>query len=142
MDPKQILLVEDNPADVGLVRQALSEHHVHCDLRVLSDGQAVIKLIDRLDIDFKASCPDLLLLDLSLPKYDGRAILKYLRASERCGRIPVIILTASDLIEDRLTAERNAALHYFQKPASRDEFMQLGMIVKDVIGGNGASRLE
>jgi CheY-like chemotaxis protein len=131
--------VEDNPADVELVREALREHNVHCELRVLSDGKAVIDFINNLDADMSVSCPDLLLLDLALPKFDGRIVLKYLRASERCGRIPVIILTSSDLIVDREIAEKNAALHYFQKPASQDQFMRLGGIVKAVIAGNGAA---
>jgi CheY-like chemotaxis protein len=139
LTPSQILLVEDNPADVELVREALREHNVHCELRVLSDGKAVIDFINNLDADMSVSCPDLLLLDLALPKFDGRIVLKYLRASERCGHIPVIILTSSDLIVDREIAEKNAALHYFQKPASQDQFMRLGGIVKAVIAGNGAA---
>jgi CheY-like chemotaxis protein len=138
LTPSQILLVEDNPADVALVREALREHNLHCELQVLSDGHALIDLINSLDADYKISCPDLLLLDLSLPRYDGRAILKYLRTSERCGRTPVVIVTSSDWLEDRETAEKHAALHYFQKPASHDQFMQLGEIVKAVIAGNEA----
>jgi len=138
MDPalsRQIVLAEDNPADVGLVREALREYHVDCDLHVIPDGQEVLAFIDRLEADSKLPCPDLLLLDLSLPKHDGRHILRYLRSSERCGRTPVVVLTGSDGVDDRAAAEKNAALHYFRKTASLDQFLRLGGIVKAVIGG-------
>lgn len=131
---RQIILAEDNPSDVRLVREALREHAVHCDLRVISDGAEVLAFIDRLDADSKQSCPDLLLLDLSLPKYDGGYILKYLRSRERCAQIPVVVMTSSDWIADRENAEKNAALHYFRKPSSLDQFLHLGIIVKEVIG--------
>lgn len=133
--PSQIVLAEDNPADVGLVLEAFREHQVHCTLRVLSDGQQVLAFIDSLESNNHLPCPDLLLLDLSLPKHDGREVLSYLRASERCGRTPVVVMTSSDWIEDRRTAEKHAAVHYFRKPSSLDEFLQLGTIVKDVITG-------
>jgi CheY-like chemotaxis protein len=129
----QIVLAEDNPADVGLVREALREHKIHCELRVISDGEEAMAFIDRLDLDAKLPCPDLLLLDLHLPKRDGGEILKHLRESERCGQTPVVILTSSDSTRDQQIAEKNAAIHYFRKPSSLGEFMQLGTIVKGVI---------
>ena len=133
--PSHIILAEDNPGDVMLVREALREHNVHCDLQVISDGHEVLKFIDRLDADNKIPCPELMLLDLSLPKYNGREILKHLRASERCSRTPVIVLTSSDWSGDRESVDMNAATHYFRKTCSLDQFMQLGGIVKGAIGG-------
>ncbi|HEY2843786.1 MAG TPA: response regulator [Bryobacteraceae bacterium] len=130
---RQIVLAEDNPADVGLVREALREHHVACDLRVIADGEEVLAFLARLDRDNRLPCPDLLLLDLSLPRYDGREILKYLRASERCGQTPVVVLSSSDWIEDREAAAKNAAVHYFKKPSSLAQFLKLGVIIKDVM---------
>jgi DNA-binding response OmpR family regulator len=129
----QIILAEDNPADVGLVREAFREHDIQCDLRVLSDGGEVLRFINSLDADAKLPCPDLVLLDLYLPKYDGRHLLKHLRASERCGQTPVVVLTSSDRLEDRYDAEKNAAIHYFRKPSSLAQFMKLGTVVKDII---------
>ena len=76
----------------------------------------------------------LLLLDLHLPKRDGNEVLTHLRASERCGRTPVVVLTSSDAAWDRERAEKNAAIHYFRKPSSLEEFLRLGKIVKEVIG--------
>lgn len=128
-----ILLAEDNPADVGLVREALREHHVDCELRVIGDGEQVLSFIDRLDLDSKLPCPDILLLDMHLPKRDGNEVLTHLRASERCAKTPVVILTSSESPKDLESAENNAAIHYFRKPSSLVQFMQLGTIVKDVI---------
>jgi CheY-like chemotaxis protein len=132
--PCQIVLAEDNPADIMLVRRALEEHHVHCDLHVLSDGEDAVSFIDGLDVDSKLPCPDLLLLDLYLPKRDGNEVLGHLRASQRCGQIPVVVLTSSDATWDRENAAKNHATHYFRKPSSLDKFMLLGRIVKEVIG--------
>jgi CheY-like chemotaxis protein len=87
-----------------------------------------------LDLDITLPCPDLLLLDLHLPKRDGDEILKHLRASERCAQTPVVILTSSDPMWGRQTADREAALHYFRKPASLGQFLLLGRLVKEVIG--------
>jgi len=130
--PYHIVLAEDNPADVGLVRVALREHAVDCDLRVISDGEAVVSFINGLDRDSELPCPDLVLLDLHLPKRDGNEILRHLRASERCWRTPVVMLTSSDARLDR-QHEKKATTHYFQKSSSLDQFLQLGRMVKEVI---------
>lgn len=131
--PCHILLAEDNPADVGLVREALREHQVKCELRVICDGEQVLSYIDRLDLDSELPCPDLFLLDMYLPKRDGNEVLTHLRASERCAKTPVVILTSSDSPKDHESAERNAAIHYFRKPSSLAQFLLLGNIVKDAI---------
>lgn len=131
--PCHILLAEDNPADVGLVREVLREHKVHCDLRVICDGEQMLSFIDRLDRESDLPCPDLLLLDLHLPKRDGNDVLRYLRASERCARTPVVVFTSSDSPSDHESAERHAVIHYFRKPSSLVQFLQLGTIIIDVI---------
>lgn len=131
--PCHILLAEDNPGDVGLVREALREHKIHCDLRVICDGEQVLSFIDRLDCESDLPCPDLLLLDLHLPKRDGNEVLRHLRASERCARTPVVVFTSSDSPRDYESADRHAVIHYFRKPSSLVQFLQLGTIVKEVI---------
>ncbi len=131
--PCHIVLAEDNPADLGLVRHALREHQVECDLHVIGDGDEVVSFINDLGRDSDVPCPNLLLLDLHLPKKDGREILKHLSASERCGQTPVVVLSSSDALGDHRYAETNAAIHYFRKPSSLGEFMQLGIIVRAVI---------
>jgi len=131
--PCQIVLAEDNPADVGLVRYALSKHDVQCELRVISDGEQALAFIDDLDLNSGLPCPDLFLLDLHLPKRDGHEILQHLRASGRCGQTPVVMLSASEAPSDVENAEKCGAVHYFRKPPSLGQFMQLGIIVKQVI---------
>lgn len=130
---RHILLAEDNPSDVLLVREALQEHHIECKLHVMADGEEAMTFIDQLDAQGSTPCPDLLLLDWHLPKRDGEEIMRHLRASERCAQTPVIILTASDSPNHRQVAERNAALHYFRKSASFDTFMEIGVLVKQVL---------
>jgi chemotaxis family two-component system response regulator Rcp1 len=138
MDPSHavshIVLAEDNPADVGLVREALRKHNVYCELRVISDGEAAVDFIDSLDIDVSLACPDLLLLDLYLPKRDGREILTRLRESGRCSRIPVVVLTSADWVRNEPVFESDGSLQYFVKPMSLNQYLDLGRIVKEVIG--------
>ncbi|HUB79355.1 MAG TPA: response regulator [Bryobacteraceae bacterium] len=130
---RYILLAEDNPADVALVRVALEDRAVDCELELVSDGQKAMEFLDQLDADSKLACPSLFLLDLHLPKHDGVEVMIRLRASPRCGRTPVVILTSSDSPQDMEDAERHAALHYFRKPCSLDEFLALGDIVKRIM---------
>ena len=137
--PTQIVLAEDNATDVLMVREVLNRHNIHCDLKVLEDGDEALAFIDKLDLDSESPCPDLLLLDLHLPKRDGEEVLRYLRGSERCAQTPVVVLTSSDSPHDRESAEKNAALHYFRKPITVNQFMALGLIVKEVIARASAS---
>jgi chemotaxis family two-component system response regulator Rcp1 len=127
---RQILLAEDNPADVFLVREALRRGEIECDLRVIADGEEAISFIDGVDADSKRPGFDLLLLDMHLPRRDGEYILSHLRASERSSRTPVIVMTSSDSPADKRKVERHAPVQFFRKPASLDEFMELGMVVK------------
>jgi CheY-like chemotaxis protein len=130
---RYILLAEDNPADVLLVREAIDNRALNCEIRVISDGERVLQFIERIEADRALPLPQLILLDLNLPKRDGAAILKSLRASERCGQTPVVILTSSDSPRDEENATRFAALHYFRKGTSLEQFMKLGDIVNDII---------
>jgi CheY-like chemotaxis protein len=129
----QIVLAEDNPADVGLVRHVLRAHAIDCDLRVISDGEEVLSFITGLDLNTTMRCPDLLLLDLHLPKRDGKEVLEHLRTSERCRQTPVVIFTSSDQGADCSIAGWAPALRYFRKPVSLAQFMRLGIVIKEVI---------
>ena len=129
----EILLAEDSAADVTFVREALKEHGITCSLHVLRDGEQAIKFIQSRDIDLKQPCPDLLLLDMHLPKRDGEDILRTLRSTDRCAQTPVIVMTSSASPQVQEAAEKNAVLHYFRKPSSLAEFLRLGIIVKDVL---------
>ena len=129
-----ILLVEDNPADAGLVRMALEEHGVEGDIFVVTDGETAIQLIGDLDAQ-PVDCLDLAIIDLNLPKKPGRVVLERIRRSERCKAIPVVILTSSDAEQDRADAVRLGANHYLRKPSKLEEFLDLGTVFKQILGG-------
>jgi CheY-like chemotaxis protein len=131
-----ILLAEDSAADIGIVRIALRDQGLDHVLHVARDGEEAISFIEKADNDRKAPGPDLLLLDMHLPKYNGEEILKCLRSTERYAQIPVVIMTSSDAPADHDLAQKHAALFYFRKPSRLDEFMQLGAIVRDILTKN------
>lgn len=128
-----ILLAEDNPADVFLVRQAMAEASLSRELLVVDDGELAVDFIDGLDADEVAACPELLLLDLNLPKKSGEEVLAHLRQSRRCAHIPVIILTSSSSQRDQENTARLGANFFFTKPNDLDAFLRLGPILQDVL---------
>jgi CheY-like chemotaxis protein len=127
-----IVLVEDNPADVALVREAFYEGGLEYNLTVLSDGEKALQLIERLDRERK-TCPDLLLLDIGLPKKGGFEVLERMRASTQCARVPVVILTSSNAQEDQDTAAKLGVTLYIRKPDRLDDFIQLGSVFKQIL---------
>lgn len=125
-----MVVVEDNPTDVFLIKEAIVAHGLDVDLRVFKDGEEAIHLIASLDENGDEPCPGLLLLDINLPRTDGLEVLGRLRGSKRCAHIPVIIMTSSAAPSDR---ERSAALGanaYFQKPTQYDAFLKIGEILR------------
>jgi CheY-like chemotaxis protein len=141
----EILLAEDNPADVYLVREALREHHVECVLRVAAEGQEVLRLLDELpgrNGPGKRPSPGLIILDLNLPRHDGIEILQRIRSTQELSDVPVVVLTSSDSPRDRLTAIALGATRYLRKPSSLDEFLGLGLVFKELLeiktAGQGA----
>ncbi len=145
--PYQILLAEESAADVGIVRIALRDQDLDHVLHVARDGEEAISFIQKADKDRKAPGPDLLLLDMHLPKYNGEEILKCLRSTEFYAQIPVVVMTSSDAPADHDRAQKHAAMFYFRKPSRLDEFIQLGVIVRDILTGKksmalGAAGLE
>lgn len=130
-----ILVVEDNPADVGLVREALEEHGVEGQLLVVADGHEAMRVIDNIESG-QVSCPDLFIVDLNLPKEPGREVLKRLRLSEKCRHAPVVILSSSDAQRDRDDAEGLGVSRYIRKPFRLEEFISLGGVFKAMLGSS------
>jgi chemotaxis family two-component system response regulator Rcp1 len=93
--PVDILLVEDNPGDVRLTREAFREAKVRSNLHTVSDGEEAMAFLHRDGSYLNAPCPDLVLLDLNLPKKDGRAVLAAIKADKNVKHIPVVVLTTS-----------------------------------------------
>lgn len=121
-----ILLGEDNPADVYLIRQALEEHGVKYKLEIATHGGEMISALTSKG----ANPPDLIVLDLNLPRYDGLEILKLIRNDHSLQTIPVVILTSSDSPRDRVAASDFGADCYIRKPSKLDEFMAIGQTLQ------------
>ncbi len=127
---RDILLAEDNPADVYLIREALREHGVGCAVQVASDGRAVLKIIGA---EGQVERFGLMILDLNLPLHDGIEILQRVRAVGTLDHLPVVVLTSSDSPRDRLLANQLGATRYLRKPSSLEQFLALGAIFKDLL---------
>jgi len=127
-----VLLVEDNPGDVRLIRETLRENGVAVHLHVASDGEQAIALIDRIDRQ-EVRCPALILLDLNLPRKTGHEVLERLRKSPSNSASPVVILSSSSAPRDLEEASRLGATKYIIKPSTLEELMTLGTIVRDFL---------
>ncbi len=136
----QILLVEDNAADVYLVQQALMEHGLDHELTVTRDGDEALQLIERAEHSDALPCPQVILLDLNLPRQDGLAVLKRVRESSRCTDTSVVVLTSSDANKDREQATGLGAI-YFRKPFELEDFMSLGSLVKDILAEQNTKQI-
>lgn len=121
----KILLVEDNPGDVRLTMEALKDAEVPNRLSVVRDGVEAMEFLRRQGQYVAAPRPDLILLDLNLPKKDGRQVLKEIKADDTLKRIPVVVLTTSRTEEDILKAYDLNANCYITKPVDLDQFTQV-----------------
>jgi CheY-like chemotaxis protein len=130
----EVLLADDNPSDVYLIREALREHAVDCSLRVVSDGKEALRIIAGETDDTDTGSIALIILDLNLPRHDGIEILQRLRESALLEHVPVVVLTSSDSPRDRVLANQLGATRYLRKPSSLDEFLSLGAVFKDLLG--------
>jgi CheY-like chemotaxis protein len=129
----EILLAEDNPADVYLIREALREHGVDCALRVASDGAEMLRIISSEQAVAEAQRLGLIILDLNLPRHDGSEILQRLHETSALAHVPVVVLTSSDSPRDRLVASQFGAARYLRKPSSLEQFLSLGAVFKDLL---------
>jgi len=129
--PIEILLVEDNPGDVRLTREALREGKVWNNLNVTGDGVAAMRFLRREGVHDVAPRPDLILLDLNLPKKDGRQVLEEIKLDTDLRRIPVVILTTSKAEEDVLRSYNLHANCYVTKPVDLEQFMSVVASIED-----------
>jgi CheY-like chemotaxis protein len=121
--PVEILLVEDNPGDVRLTQEVLREGKVRNNLRVVKDGVEALAYLRREGAYAAASRPDLILLDLNLPRKNGRMVLAEIKADEHLRAIPVVVLTTSRAESEILAAYELQANCYVAKPVDLDQFI-------------------
>jgi len=129
--PIEILLVEDNPGDVRLTVEALREGKVHNNLNVARDGVEALAYLRREPPFAEASRPDLILLDLNLPRKDGREVLAELKADPRWKTIPVVVLTTSRAEQDVLRSYELQANCFVTKPVDLDQFINVVKSIED-----------
>jgi chemotaxis family two-component system response regulator Rcp1 len=132
------LLVEDNRIDVLMVEEAIELQGLPIELHVAEDGERACDFLAQADETPEAVKPDVLLLDLNLPKRSGKEVLARLRHGKACKDIPVLIITSSDTARERDELAKLGVAGYFRKPASYDDFMKLGQVLKGVLGGHSA----
>ncbi len=129
--PVEILLIEDNPGDVRLTEEALKEDKLQAKLHVVMDGQEAMCFL-RKEGDFADTPrPDLILLDLNLPKKDGREVLAEIKTDEELKQIPVVVLTTSQAEEDILKAYELNANCYITKPVDLNQFIKVVKSIDD-----------
>ncbi len=122
--PLQVLLVEDSPGDVRLTQEAFREAHMQVDLHVVSDGVAAMAFLRHEAGYLDAPRPDFILLDLNLPKMDGREVLAQIKGDTSLKAIPTVILTTSQAAEDIVKSYQLQANCYLTKPSQLEEFEQ------------------
>ena len=127
----EILLVEDNPGDVELVREALGEGKINNQLHVAADGVQAMEYLKGKGPHAGAACPDLVLLDLNLPKKNGREVLQEIKSDPELKFIPVVVLTSSKAEEDILKSYNLHANCYVTKPVDLDQFLRVVRSIED-----------
>jgi chemotaxis family two-component system response regulator Rcp1 len=131
VNPIEILLVEDNPGDVRLTIEALRENRVQINLYVARDGEEAMAFLNRTEPFEDAVRPDLILLDLNLPKKDGREVLEEIKCDPILRRIPVVVLTTSSAETDILKTYDLHANCFITKPVDLDQFLRVIKSIED-----------
>jgi chemotaxis family two-component system response regulator Rcp1 len=129
--PIQVLLVEDSPGDVRLTQEAFRDANTAIHLHVASDGVEAMVFLRRQGAQVHAPRPDLVLLDLNLPKMDGRQVLAHIKEDDSLKTIPTVILTTSGAEADITTSYQLHANCYLRKPVQLDEFEALVKSIND-----------
>jgi two-component system response regulator len=123
IQPVEVLLVEDDPGDVMMTREAFEDNKIGNTLHVVRDGLEALDFLYRRGAHQNAPRPDLILLDLNLPKYDGRQVLEKIKSDPELAVTPVVVLTTSAAEEDILRSYELHANAYVTKPVDIDQFM-------------------
>lgn len=129
--PIEVLLVEDDPGDVVLTREAFADNKVSNKLSIVSDGEEAMRFLRREGDYTDAPRPDLVLLDLNLPRMDGRQVLQAIKDDETLRTIPVVVLTTSEAEEDIIRSYRLHANAYVTKPVDFDQFIKVVRQIDD-----------
>lgn len=125
----EVLVVEDNPGDIRLLKEAFNAHKIKNNLNVVTDGEMAMNYLLKLGEYGNAITPDLILLDLNLPKKDGRQVLSEIKTDVFLRKIPVVVLSTSENENDIVNAYNNYANCFISKPLDFNKFME---VIKDL----------
>ena len=131
IQPIEILLIEDSPADVRLTREALQEEKLYNNLHVVTEGEEALAFLRREGRYARAPRPDLILLDLNLPRMSGREVLSTIKRDESLRSIPVVVLTISAAEKDIISAYNLQANCYITKPIDLEQFSKVVKTVRE-----------
>ncbi len=129
------MVAEDSKADLFLIRQAIATAKIDAAVEVVNDGHQAVEFIDTVEAGGRMPSPDLVLLDLNLPKKDGIEVLRHLRNSTSCRNALVLVVTSSDSVRDREAVSALGFSGYFRKPSVYSEFMKLGPMIRELLTG-------
>jgi CheY-like chemotaxis protein len=129
--PIEVLLVEDDPGDVLLIQEAFADNKLVNNLNIVNDGEQALAYLRREGDYAEATRPDLVLLDLNLPRKDGREVLQEVKTDESLCTIPVVVLTTSEAEEDVLRSYQLHANAYVPKPVDFDRFVSIVRQIDD-----------
>ena len=129
--PVEILLVEDNEGDVGLVEEVFEDAKIRNTLHVAEDGEEAMLFLNKEKPFANAPTPDIILLDLNLPQKDGREVLEEIKTDDKLKRIPVVVLTTSKAEEDIVRSYDLHANSYITKPVDFDQFIRVIKSIED-----------
>ncbi len=127
----EILLVEDNPGDIRLTQEVLKEGKIHNHLNVVEDGEQAIAFLYHIEPYSHAPLPDLILLDLNLPRRNGLEVLRMIKTNDTLKHIPVVIFTTSEAEEDIMSAYNLYANCYITKPIDLEQFIKSVKSIED-----------
>lgn len=130
---QSIFLVEDNAADVELFRMALQEACVDCKLTVFDDGLQITEAVNCIQADNNSSVPDLIIVDLNLPKIDGVEVLQRIRYVPRFESVPIVVMSSSSSFRDRDKLVGCNIVDYIVKAADLDEYLKIGETVRNLL---------
>lgn len=126
-----ILLVEDNPADARLIEEVFRDNELENKLYVVKDGVNAMDFLNKANEYYEVPTPDIIMLDLNLPRKDGREVLREVKENENLKSIPIVILTTSSAKEDVIKTYNNHANCYITKPVDFDQFLKVITAIED-----------
>ena len=140
--PARILVIEDNPSDVFLLDRALKRQGLRFELIHLVDGPEALAFIRRQGAHHQAPLPDLIIVDLNLPKYSGEDISRAIRAANHLENVPVCVWSSSRSQRDQTMLQNLGVARFITKPTGLHQFMEIGIVFKDLLGGRTAGCLN